>query len=157
MSIGIQRRNNMNLEIENKSSFTIHEKKLKEFISIIYQKLNIPNNFDLSILYVDVKEMQELHFKWMKLNTPTDVMSFPMDPVVSQSKNKVKILGDVIICPSVCWSESTFRRENPARYFVFLHVHAILHLLGYDHQKFQARRVMKKLERELMIEIDKVK
>ena len=38
MSIGIQR-NNMNLEIENKSSFTIHEKKLKEFISIIYQAI----------------------------------------------------------------------------------------------------------------------
>ena len=41
MSIGIQRRNNMNLDIENKSSFTIHEKKLKEFILSVLQENNI--------------------------------------------------------------------------------------------------------------------
>jgi probable rRNA maturation factor len=101
--------------------------------------------------------MQELHFKWMKLNTPTDVMSFPMDEVNNSGRTKDKILGDVIICPSVSWSEATFRRENPARYFVFLHVHAILHLLGHDHQKLRPRKVMKRLEKQVMEMIEKVK
>lgn len=145
------------IEIENKSSFGIDEKKLKFFINKIYSELNIPEQFALSILYVDVKEMQELHFKWMKLNTPTDVMSFPMDDVKNSGRSKDKILGDVIICPSVSWSEATFRRENPARYFVFLHVHAILHLLGYDHQKLRLRKIMKKLEKQVMDMIEKVK
>lgn len=145
------------IEIENKSSFGIDEKKLKFFIKKIYSELNIPEQFALSILYVDVKEMQELHFKWMKLNTPTDVMSFPMDDVKNSGRSKDKILGDVIICPSVSWSEATFRRENPARYFVFLHVHAILHLLGHDHQKLRPRKIMKKLEKQVMDMIEKVK
>lgn len=145
------------IEIENKSSFGIDEKKIKLFINTIYSALNIPNHFALSILYVDVKEMQELHNKWMKLNTPTDVMSFPMDEVNDSSRTKDKILGDVIICPSVSWSEATFRRENPARYFVFLHVHAILHLLGHDHQKLRQRKIMKKLEKQVMDLIEKVK
>ncbi|MEY2827565.1 MAG: hypothetical protein RLZZ183_684 [Actinomycetota bacterium] len=145
------------IEIENKSSFAIDEKKLKFFVSKIYSELNIPEHFALSILYVDVKEMQELHFKWMKLNTPTDVMSFTMDEVNNSGRTKDKILGDVIICPSVSWSEATFRRENPARYFVFLHVHAILHLLGHDHQKLRPRKVMKRLEKQVMEMIEKVK
>lgn len=145
------------IEIENKSSFGIDEKKIKLFINTIYSALNIPHHFALSILYVDVKEMQELHNKWMKLNTPTDVMSFPMDEVNDSNRTKDKILGDVIICPSVSWSEATFRRENPARYFVFLHVHAILHLLGHDHQKLRQRKIMKKLEKQVMDLIEKVK
>ncbi len=145
------------IEIENKSSFGIDEKKLKFFINKIYSELNIPEQFALSILYVNVKEMQELHFKWMKLNTTTDVMSFPMDDVKNSGRSKDKILGDVIICPSVSWSEATFRRENPARYFVFLHVHAILHLLGHDHQKLRPRKIMKKLEKQVMDMIEKVK
>jgi probable rRNA maturation factor len=145
------------IEIENRSSFGIDEKKLKFFINKIYSELNIPEHFALSILYVDVKEMQELHLKWMKLNTPTDVMSFPMDDVNNSGRTKDKILGDVIICPSVSWSEATFRRENPARYFVFLHVHAILHLLGHDHQKLRPRKIMKKLEKQVMDLIEKVK
>ncbi len=145
------------IEIENKSSFGIDEKKLKNFIGKIYSELSIPDHFALSILYVDVKEMQELHFKWMKLNTPTDVMSFPMDDIQNSNRTKDKILGDIIICPSVSWSEATFRRENPARYFVFLHVHAILHLLGHDHQKLRQRKIMKKLEKQVMDLVEKVK
>jgi probable rRNA maturation factor len=84
-------------------------------------------------------------------------MSFPMDEVNNSGRTKDKILGDVIICPSVSWSEATFRRENPARYFVFLHVHAILHLLGHDHQKLKPRKVMKRLEKQVMEMIEKVK
>jgi probable rRNA maturation factor len=91
---------------------------------------------ELSVSFVDEAEMADLHVRYMDEAGSTDVLSFPLDEV---DERGVRLLGDVVIAPSVA------ARNNPAdpeAEFRLLLVHGILHVLGYDHQEEAERADM---------------
>jgi probable rRNA maturation factor len=61
---------------------------------------------------------------------PTDVLSFPMD--------EDGLIGDVVVCPVVAAANNP-DAEGELRLLV---AHGVLHLLGYDHEEEEDRRVM---------------
>ncbi len=85
---------------------------------------------ELSLSFVGKDEMAELHLRYMDEPGPTDVLSFPLD--------EDGLLGDVVVCPAEA------RRNNPdlEAELRLLVVHGVLHLLGYDHEREDERRVM---------------
>ena len=50
---------------------------------------------------MDPDPIAELHMRWMSLEGPTDVMSFPMDELRPGDGKTVMegVLGDIVICP----------------------------------------------------------
>ena len=91
---------------------------------------------ELSVSFVDEREMEDLHLRYMDLSGPTDVLSFPLGDM---DENGVKLLGDVIIAPSVAARNNP---GDPAAELRLLLVHGILHILGYDHEEDAARAEM---------------
>jgi probable rRNA maturation factor len=85
---------------------------------------------ELSLSLVTPEEMADLHVAYMGEEGPTDVLSFPMD--------EDWLLGDVIVCPVEA------ARNNPdlPAELRLLVSHGVLHLLGYDHDDEEDRRVM---------------
>jgi probable rRNA maturation factor len=85
---------------------------------------------ELSLALVDPTEMEDLHRRFMGERGPTDVLSFAM--------GEDGLLGDVVVCPEVA------RSNNPdlAAELRLLVAHGVLHLLGYDHEEEDERRVM---------------
>jgi probable rRNA maturation factor len=85
---------------------------------------------ELSLSLVTPEEMSDLHATYMGEEGPTDVLSFPMD--------EDGLLGDVVICPAEA------ARNNPdlAAELRLLVAHGVLHLLGYEHDEEEQRRVM---------------
>jgi probable rRNA maturation factor len=85
---------------------------------------------ELSLSFVTSEEMADLHATYMGEEGPTDVLSFPMD--------EDGLLGDVVICPAEA------ARNNPGveAELRLLVAHGVLHLLGYDHEMEDERRVM---------------
>ncbi len=91
---------------------------------------------ELSVSFVDVAEMTDLHVRYMDETGSTDVLSFPLDDV---DERGVRLLGDVVIAPAVA------ARNNPAdpgAEVRLLLVHGILHVLGYDHEEDAERAEM---------------
>ena len=91
---------------------------------------------ELSVSFVDEAEMADLHVRYMDEAGPTDVLSFPLDDV---DERGVRLLGDVLIAPSVA------ARNNPTypgAEVRLLLVHGILHVLGYDHEQDGERAEM---------------
>jgi probable rRNA maturation factor len=93
----------------------------------------------LAIELVDEERIRELNRDHRGKDTPTDVLSFPIDedePVAGPRE-----LGDVVICPE--------HTED----LVEAVVHGVLHLCGYDHDTDDGQmlalqdRVMESLER----------
>ena len=74
----------------------------------------------LSIELVDEARMQELNREHRGKDTPTDVLSFPVDG--SGPAAGPRELGDVVICPA----HATDLEEAV--------VHGVLHLAGHDHE-----------------------
>jgi probable rRNA maturation factor len=91
---------------------------------------------ELSVSFVEEPEIEVLHVRYMDETGATDVLSFPLD---DEDEDGVRIVGDVVIAPSVA------ARNNPAdpeAELRLLLVHGILHLLGYDHEEAEERAEM---------------
>jgi probable rRNA maturation factor len=74
----------------------------------------------LAIVLVDAGEIRRLNRDHRGRDTPTDVLSFPIDEAASLSGPRE--LGDVVICP------------EHTEHLVEAVVHGVLHLCGYDHE-----------------------
>jgi probable rRNA maturation factor len=75
----------------------------------------------VAIAFVDEAEIRALNRDHRGLDTPTDVLSFPVDGVYENPAGP-RELGDVVIC-----------REHTED-VVEAVVHGVLHLCGYDHE-----------------------
>ena len=91
---------------------------------------------ELSVSFVDQREMEELHVRYMDQVGPTDVLSFPLGDL---DEDGLKVLGDVVIAPSIAAQNNPGDPEAELR---LLLVHGILHILGYDHEEDAARAEM---------------
>ena len=74
----------------------------------------------LAIVLVDEEEIRRLNREHRGRDSPTDVLSFPVD--LSGDSHGPRELGDVVICP-----------DHTAD-LVEAVVHGVLHLCGYDHE-----------------------
>jgi probable rRNA maturation factor len=91
---------------------------------------------ELSVSFVDDREMEELHVRYMDEPGPTDVLSFPLG---DEEHHGVRVLGDVVIAPAVAARNNV---GDPAAELRLLLVHGILHILGYDHEADDERAEM---------------
>ncbi|MGE5227814.1 MAG: rRNA maturation RNase YbeY [Planctomycetaceae bacterium] len=91
---------------------------------------------ELSVSFVEEPEIEALHVRYMDETGPTDVLSFPLD---EQDEDGVRVVGDVVIAPSVAARNNP---AHPAAELRLLLVHGILHLLGYDHEEADERAEM---------------
>lgn len=124
---------------------------------------------ELSILFVNDRQMKELNHKYRGIDRTTDVLSFPQMQdarcKIQDKKNRVScimnheslanfIFGDVVI------NLQAAKRQAPEHGLSFneelrwLLVHGVLHLIGYDHERSKyAERKMRAKERELLAHI----
>jgi probable rRNA maturation factor len=74
----------------------------------------------LAIAFVGATEIHRLNREYRGIDSPTDVLSFPVDEAGDSFGPRE--LGDVVICPE--------HSEDLAEAVV----HGVLHLCGYDHE-----------------------
>ncbi len=106
-----------------------------------------PENTELSLVFCDDDFIQKLNKDYRGKNTPTDVLSFPMDEEVFESE--VRMLGDVVISTETAVRQAEGMKHDPILEIVFLLIHGLLHLHGYDHGHKIMRRQMR--DREVTI------
>jgi len=105
---------------------------------------------EVSIVIVGDEEITRLNRQYLRRNRPTNVISFPMtsgDPAALPSR----LLGDVVISAETAERQAEAGGRRTGEEILFLMIHGILHLLGYDHEKnAEERRKMEAKERELL-------
>ena len=111
---------------------------------------------ELSIIAVTTDTMAELHERWMDEPGPTDVMSFPMDELVEESRRPdastmgPALLGDIVLCPEFAKAQARSAGHSLDDELHLLTVHGVLHLLGYDHGEPEQEREMFGLQDKLL-------
>ena len=99
------------------------------------------NDFSLSVLACSDARIKELNRQYRKKNKATNVLAWPAihcffnfdKNYQSSDKNNYLFLGDIAISYERCLREASSQNINFNIYCYKLLVHAILHLLGYDH------------------------
>ena len=101
-------------------------------------------NHEFSILLTNNKEMRKLNHKFRKKNKTTDVLSFP-----TKIKNRKKLyVGDIAISFEIIKGRS--KKTNFFLEFDKMWIHGYLHLIGYDHKKYNDFKKMLKKEKLLL-------
>ena len=115
--------------------------ELLRAVSRLPECANFDTAIEVSVLLTDDPEIQGLNARWRGIDTPTDVLAFPLE--------EGACLGDVAIS-----LETAARRVNLPHWrledeLLFLLLHGVLHLLGYDHIEADERKRMEAQEQAL--------
>ena len=130
-----------NLEVEK--NFETEILRAAEVVGELYGV----ENSELSVTLTDDEHIHELNKKFRGVDRPTDVLSFAFresdEPEILNQQ--VEVLGDIIISLERAKVQAENFGHSYLREVIFLTVHGLLHLLGYDHME-EAERL--EMERE---------
>ena len=140
----------MTIEITNRSGQLVPSDKCLSLLTYAYGKLELHPDCDLNLTFIDDKEMEELHIKWMDLPGSTDVLSFPMD--MPESGDDPVTLGDIVISPRFAEDQATKAGHSTNHEIFILATHGLLHILGYDHEDVEDESVMFALQETIVSE-----
>lgn len=99
---------------------------------------------ELSVLLTDEEGMRALNREQRGVDEPTDVLSFPLNHLVPEKFDPEAcerdpgtgfiLLGDMAVDPARCARQAAEYGHSFGRELMYLTVHSVLHLLGYDHE-----------------------
>ena len=118
---------------------------VKKYTSSFLKKKKL----NLSILLTNDAEIKEINFKYRNINKPTNVLSFQSminkDNYFKNAEQEIH-LGEIIISMERIFCESKINNVLFKDHFIHIFLHAILHILGYDHEIESERIKMEKIE-----------
>ena len=91
---------------------------------------------EVDVTLVDDEEIREINKEQRKIDSSTDVLSFPLGEngeYDANPKTGALMLGDIVISVETALKQADLYGHGLEREIAFLTVHSMLHLLGYDH------------------------
>lgn len=121
---------------------------------------------DLSVSVVNYEEIQSINAEFRNIDKVTDVLSFPqfadseelLDDLMdlgsameSRDENIMgTLVGDVVLCYDRAVEQAEEYGTGIKRELIYLFVHSIFHLFGYDHMTDEDKAVMRPKEEAVM-------
>lgn len=91
--------------------------------------------YELSIAIVTPKDSHRLNLQYRQKDKPTNVLSFPFG----------KTSGELVLDPKTARPDAKLFGMDPDTFLLFLVIHGMLHLKGFDHGS-----IMEKEERKFL-------
>ncbi len=126
--------------------------KMQEAGKICLEMENVPEDrTEVSLSFVSGDEIRVLNRDFRDVDRVTDVLSFPQfDDLNDIPEEGSIILGDVVICTEQALSQAEEYGHAAERELVYLFVHSMFHLLGYDHMEEDEKAEMRAAEEKVM-------
>jgi probable rRNA maturation factor len=109
------------VEVDNRSGREVDEAAAVELARAVLAEEGVQAG-ELGLAFVALDESQALKREHLGVDEATDALAFPIDGLAALPDGIPRQLGDVVVCPDVVGDEW----RGPL-------VHALLHLVGYDH------------------------
>jgi probable rRNA maturation factor len=109
------------VEVENRSGVDVDEDGAVALIRRVLVAEGVDSG-ELGLAFVSPEESRSLKSEHLGVDEATDALAFPVDGLDELPAGLPRQLGDVVVCPEVVGAEW----RAPI-------VHAVLHLVGYDH------------------------
>lgn len=116
----------------------------------------------VGVTLVEPERIRELNRDFRRVDSVTDVLSFPMiDGMLAEAAPAALLgcvdpesgaleLGDLVICPDRAAEQAEEYGHSLQREMGYLCAHGMLHLLGYDHEDEDERAVMRQKEEKAL-------
>lgn len=119
--------------------------ELLRLVKRILAYLDLSARSELCVSLVSDVDMRELNRRYRQIDATTDVLCFPQRSDVNPD-----LLGDIVISYQTALRHSRKLEITIEEELRLLIVHAVLHLLGFDHKKKKERETMREKEKEVL-------
>lgn len=142
------------------------EDLLKEIIDFAVKEEKVLCQYQISVVLVDNEEIRAINSEHRNIHRVTDVLSFPL---LDYPEGKVfkevyednrfepdmldgeeLLLGDIVLSLERAKEQSLEYEHSFRREIVYLVIHSVLHLLGYDHMKEEDKLRMREREEYIL-------
>ena len=111
----------IDVEVDNRSGVVVDEAGAVELARRVLAGEGVESG-ELGLVFVGPDESRALKLEHLEIDEATDALAFPIDGLDDVPEGLPRQLGDVVMCPQIVGDEW----QAPL-------VHAVLHLVGYDH------------------------
>jgi probable rRNA maturation factor len=120
---------------------------------------------EVSVLITNDDGIQKINREFRGIDNPTDVLSFPMQDFSSPGWSFVDAemiehltghlpLGDIILSAQRVETQARENAQSREQETAYLTIHAVLHLLGYDHiDEAEGKKQMRMREKAVLKEV----
>lgn len=140
----------------------------KELLSNLLKESFIQNNQDCNLIelefsLIESEEMLELNTRTRGIEYATDVLSFPaLEDCLTKKINKKNYphdvnmengliyFGEIVINQDRAKEQAEEYGHSYNRELCYLFVHGVMHLLGYDHENEDDKKVMREQEEKVL-------
>lgn len=155
----------VNIDYEAEKQLDVdYEALTKQIMEKILNTEDCPYEACVSLVITDSEEIRRVNREFRSIDSPTDVLSFPMIPFETPADYSIieeddsyfdmesgeMLLGDIMINVDRVYSQAEEFGHSRKREFCFLFAHSILHLLGYDHMELKEASVMENKQAEAL-------
>ncbi len=130
--------------------------KIREAFDSVLKNEGVSDAAEITVTFVGDRKIRELNRQFRNIDRSTDVLSFPLGEngvYDTDPETERLMLGDVVISLEHAFSQAEEFGHSADREIVYLSVHSMLHLLGYDHMEPTEASVMREKEEKTMTEI----
>lgn len=104
----------------------------------------------LSVVLTTDENIHGYNREYRSVDRPTDVLSFPADEGDDLLAPPDGFLGDIMISIPRAREQAKALGHSTEREILFLTVHGVLHLLGYDHMRPEDEQIMLPVQRSIV-------
>lgn len=104
----------------------------------------------LSVVLTTDENIHEYNREYRSVDRTTDVLSFPADEGDDLLAPPDGFLGDIMISIPRAREQAKALGHSTEREILFLTVHGVLHLLGYDHMRPEDEQIMLPVQRSIV-------
>ncbi|WMJ88050.1 rRNA maturation RNase YbeY [Anaerocolumna sp. MB42-C2] len=158
---------NIEYETEIKLDFD-YESIIEKVVKKSLDREKCPYEVELNVILTGNQEMKEINKEYRNIDTPTDVLSFPMidyetpadfsgleeeeDNYFNPETGEL-LLGDIIISVEKVMEQAKQYGHSLKRELAFLTAHSMMHLFGYDHMEEEERIIMEEKQKNVLDEL----
>jgi probable rRNA maturation factor len=137
--------------IDNQRRIKTDKKSIKNITEELLAFLGISKK-TLSILFTDNDGIRELNTRFLRRDSPTNVISFSyFGEERTFGVEDEQIIGDIVISLERTLEEAKKAGCSFYERLMGLIIHGILHIMGYDHEKdLKEKRRMRYMEKKLL-------
>ena len=154
------------IEYETEKPLDIpYEQIVRDIIPAVLDYEKCPYEAEVNVLFTDNAAIREMNRDYRQVDSPTDVLSFPMieyerESDFSHVEDCVEdyfdpdtgelILGDIVVSVEKVAEQASQYGHSQTRELAFLIAQSMLHLCGYDHMEEEEREVMEQKQRDIL-------
>lgn len=150
----------MQFDIENHSATQLDPEwlqTLNALLPLYAAQEHLPDALVIGLTFVDENEIQRVNKEFRGIDKVTDVLSFPMyepEEAIDILPGELTPFGDIMLCLPRAREQAQEYGHSLRREVLYLIVHGLMHLAGYDHMETAEKAEMRAAEEALLAQVD---